>query len=245
MILLFLMSWTAWTGEEKASEPLPFDMAQVSYVIGNQMGKNLKRDNIELDIDQFLDGLTDGTQGKAKVEEEAMRKIMRDFQQEMRNRAMAARKEASEKNQREADQFMAANKEKEGIVSLPSGLQYKVLRAGTGKQPSTSDKVRTHYAGKLLDGTEFDSSYKRNTPMDFQVTRVITGWTEALLLMKEGAKWELYIPPKLGYGERGSGNIPANSALVFEVELLEILPAEAAGEDDHAGHNHKPGEKHN
>jgi FKBP-type peptidyl-prolyl cis-trans isomerase len=240
MILFLLMSLAAWQEGEKAPEPLPLDMAKVSYIIGNQMGKNLKRDKIELDVDQFLDGLTDAGQEKSKISEEEMRNIMRDFQTAMRERSLVERKAASEKNQQEADKFLAENKAKEGVVTLPSGLQYKVLREGTGKQPTTDDKVRTHYSGKLLDGTEFDSSYKRNTPMDFQVTRVITGWTEALLLMKEGAKWELYIPPNLAYGERGSSNIPPNSALVFEVELLEILPA--ATVEDHEGHDHKPDE---
>jgi len=241
MILFFLMTLAAWQEGDKPAEPPELDMAKVSYIIGTQMGKNLKRDKIEIDIDQFLDGLSDAGQDKSKVTEEEMRKTMRDFQTTMRERAMAESKAAGIKNQAEADNFLAANKEKEGVVTLPTGLQYKVLREGTGKQPTTADKVRTHYAGRLLDGTEFDSSYKRNAPMDFEITRVIPGWTEALLLMKEGAKWELYVPPNLAYGERGSSSIPPNSALIFEVELLEIL---APPEGTKTEHDHAHGDQH-
>lgn len=241
MILFLLMTLAAWQDGDQPADPLAIDMAKVSYIIGNQMGKNMKRDKIEIDIDQFLDGLSDAGQDKSKVTDEEMRKIMRDFQTAMRERAKAESKAAGIKNQAEADKFLAENKGKEGVITLESGLQYKVLREGTGKQPTTADKVRTNYAGKLLDGTEFDSSYKRNAPMDFEITRVIPGWTEALLLMKEGAKWELYIPPNLAYGERGSSSIPPNSALIFEVELLEILPpAPGAKEHDHTSGDQHP-----
>jgi FKBP-type peptidyl-prolyl cis-trans isomerase len=136
---------------------------------------------------------------------------------------MAAKKakEAAE-NLAVGTAFLEENKAKEGVKVTPSGLQYKVIQEGTGNTPTADDRVKTHYRGTLIDGTEFDSSYKRNRPAEFPVKGVIKGWTEALQLMKEGGKWELYIPANLAYGERGRPNIPANSTLIFEIELLEI-----------------------
>ncbi len=120
--------------------------------------------------------------------------------------------------------FFAENGKQEGVVTLPSGLQYRVLRAGTGKSPTLEDRVRVHYRGVLLDGTEFDSSYARGAPAEFGLARLIKGWQEALPLMREGAKWEIYIPAELGYGEAGAGNvIPPGAALIFEVELIAVL----------------------
>jgi FKBP-type peptidyl-prolyl cis-trans isomerase len=137
-------------------------------------------------------------------------------------------KEASE-GLAKGNAYLAANRTKEGVIVLPSGLQYKVITEGTGNTPVATDKVKTHYRGTLIDGTEFDSSYKRGTPAEFPVTGVIKGWVEALQLMKEGGKWELYIPANLAYGSRARPTIPANSALVFEIELIEIVkPAEPA-----------------
>lgn len=123
----------------------------------------------------------------------------------------------------EGETFLAANAKKDGVTVLPSGLQYKVITEGTGATPTTADRVTTHYRGTLVDGTEFDSSYKRGQPATFGVTKVIRGWTEALLLMKEGAKWELYIPYAMAYGERGRPSIPPYSALIFEIELISIV----------------------
>jgi FKBP-type peptidyl-prolyl cis-trans isomerase FklB len=131
-------------------------------------------------------------------------------------------KEQATKNLSESKNFLAANGKKEGIKIQPSGLQYKVLTEGSGKIPKAEDTVTVHYKGTLIDGREFDSSYKRGNPATFQVKGVIKGWTEALQLMREGSKWQLFIPPELGYGERGSGSIPPNSTLIFEVELLTV-----------------------
>jgi FKBP-type peptidyl-prolyl cis-trans isomerase FklB len=128
-----------------------------------------------------------------------------------------------EKNKAEGEAFLAENKKKEGVKTLPSGLQYKVIKAGTGKKPKVTDTVTTHYRGTLMNGTEFDSSYRRGQPVSFQVNGVIPGWTEALQLMEEGAKWQLFIPSNLAYGERGAGrDIGPNATLVFEIELLSI-----------------------
>jgi len=148
---------------------------------------------------------------------------MTEYQNQMREKMDIERKDSSKINLKESKAFLAENKEKEGVVTLASGLQYKVLKEGTGPLPQATDKVKTHYVGTLINGTEFDSSVKRGEPITFSVNGVIPGWTEALQLMKVGAKWKLFIPPELGYGENGAGNlIGPNAALIFEVELISI-----------------------
>jgi len=216
------------TAEEKINK--------VSYVMGNQFGKNLGRDGVEINLDLFTQGVTDGLEGKSQFDEAEMMQVLRSFQMELRAKAQEQQKIEAEKQKKISDEFLAANKAKPGVVTLDSGLQYKVITAGTGDKPSADDKVTVHYRGTLTDGKEFDSSYKRNSPATFPVKGVIAGWTEALQLMKKGAKWELVIPAKLGYGANGAPpNIPGNATLVFEVELLEI---EAGGHSAGDGHDH-------
>jgi FKBP-type peptidyl-prolyl cis-trans isomerase len=154
-----------------------------------------------------------------------MDKVYADFQQRMRAEQVAKMKAEAARNLAAGTAFLKANEAKEGVKVLPSGLQYKVIKEGTGKTPTATDMVNTNYRGRLLNGTEFDSSYKNNKPAKLAVNRVIPGWTEALQLMKEGGKWELYIPANLAYKERGSRTIPPNSTLIFEIELLEVLEA--------------------
>jgi FKBP-type peptidyl-prolyl cis-trans isomerase FklB len=210
--------------EEKKAPLFETEMDKVSYAIGAQMGQNFKRQKIEIKIESLIRGLRDATAGKELAfTEDEMKQIITSFSQRM----MAQRKELQKldaaRNLAVGKVFLDANKKKEGVKVLPSGLQYKILKEGTGKSPTAEDKVKTHYRGTLIDGTEFDNSYKRNKPAEFAVKAVIKGWTEALQLMKEGATWELYIPPDLAYGERGNRNIPGNSALIFQVELIEIV----------------------
>lgn len=207
------------------------EMDKVSYAIGVQLATNFKRQGIDIKIDKFVQGLKDATAGKKlELTEQEIKMTMMSFGQKM----MAKQKEKQKvdaakqkvdavKNIAAGKAFLAANGKKEGVKVLPSGLQYKVIKKGTGKTPTAADKVKTHYRGTLIDGTEFDSSYKKGKPVVFGVTKVIKGWTEALQLMKEGDKWELYIPADLAYGERARPKIPANSALIFEIELLEIV----------------------
>jgi len=152
-----------------------------------------------------------------------MRQVMTTFRQQMMAKQKQRQQVDGAKNLAMGKAFLEANGKKEGVKVLPSGLQYKVIKKGTGKTPTAADKVKTHYRGTLIDGTEFDSSYKRNAPAVFGVTQVIKGWTEALQLMKEGAKWQLYIPANLAYGERGRPGIPPNSTLIFDIELLEVV----------------------
>ena len=203
---------------------------KASYSIGYDIGTTFKKQNIELNTDAFIAGMKEGLSGKeASMTKEDREKTLEAFQKEMMEKQAAASKEAASKNLAEGEKFLAENKKKEGVKTTASGLQYKVLKEGTGPTPKETDTVVTNYRGTLLDGTEFDSSYKRNEPASFPVNRVIKGWTEALQLMKVGSKYQLFIPAGLAYGERGAGrDIGPNATLIFEVELLSIKPPEPA-----------------
>ncbi|KAF0145710.1 MAG: FKBP-type peptidyl-prolyl cis-trans isomerase FklB [Nitrospirae bacterium] len=197
---------------------------KVSYSIGLDIGNNLKRQSVDINPDAFAKGLKDAFAGrKPLMTEQEIRETMTAFQQEMIAKQLERSKGLGEKNKKEGEAFLAGNKKKEGVVALPSGLQYKVIKEGEGKTPKATDTVTVNYRGTLVDGTEFDSSYKRGQAADFQVGSVIAGWTEALKLMKEGAKWQLFIPAALAYGERGAGNaIGPNAVLIFEIELISV-----------------------
>lgn len=217
--------------QDKAQPQLKDQKEKASYSIGHELGTSLKKGNMEVNTDILMKGLKDGLSGaKSVLTDEQIKETMNTFQKEMMEKQQAVQKELGEKNKAEGTKFLAENKKKEGVVTTTSGLQYKVLKEGSGETPKETDTVVTNYKGTLLDGTEFDSSYKRNEPATFPVNRVIKGWTEALMLMKPGAKYQLWIPSELGYGERGVGkDIGPNSTLVFEVELLSIKPPETPG----------------
>ena len=212
------------------AETLKTEVEKVSYIIGTQIAGTFKTQDIEVNLDSLMLGLKDAMEGKElALGQDEMQQVYTLFQQQMRAKQAAKQAKEAAENLAAGTAFLEANKAKEGVKVLPSGLQYKVVTEGTGNTPTADDKVKTHYRGTLIDGTEFDSSYKRNKPAEFPVKGVIKGWTEALQLMKEGGKWELYIPANLAYGERGRPGIPANSTLIYEIELLEILkPAEPA-----------------
>ena len=208
---------------EKA-EIFKTETEKVSYIIGTQIARNFKSQEIEVNLDTLLMGLKDALQGdKLVMSQDEMQKVYSVWQQKMRAKQAAKKAKEAAENLAAGTAFLEANKAKEGVKVTPSGLQYKVITEGTGDTPTADDKVKTHYRGTLINGTEFDSSYKRNRPAEFPVKGVIKGWTEALQLMKVGGKWELYIPADLAYGERGRPSIPANSTLIFEIELLEIV----------------------
>jgi len=222
---------------EQAAAPKPetlkTEVEKVSYIIGTQIARNFKTQEIVVDLDSLMMGLKDALEGKQlALSQEEMQQVFTRFQQQMRAKQAAKQAKEAAANLAAGNAYLEANKAKEGVKVLPSGLQYKVIKEGTGNTPTADDKVKTHYRGTLINGTEFDSSYKRNKPAEFPVKGVIKGWTEALQLMKEGGKWELYIPANLAYGQRGRPNIPANSTLIFEIELLEVTkpaaPAQAA-----------------
>ncbi|TXK52190.1 FKBP-type peptidyl-prolyl cis-trans isomerase [Pontibacter qinzhouensis] len=193
---------------------------KISYIIGRDMATNLTKQGIEIEADAFVVGLKEVLSGKpSSLSQSEVQQAMMALQQEMSQKQGAQGGE----NQKAGEAFLAENKNKEGVKTLPSGLQYQVLKEGNGKSPAASDKVTTHYHGTLIDGTVFDSSYERGQPATFPVNGVIAGWTEALQLMQEGAKWRLFIPSELAYGSQGAGDvIGANATLVFDVELLSV-----------------------
>ena len=197
---------------------------KISYSVGYRLGGDFKRQQVDIKSDMLLQGIEDAASGgEALMTDEEMRTVMMSLANRVKAAQMEKMKQQGAENIKAGEAFLAENSGKEGVTSLPSGLQYKVITAGEGKSPQKSDKVTVNYRGSLIDGTEFDSSYSRNKPATFGVGQVIPGWTEALQLMKEGDKWEIVIPSKLGYGERGAGaKIPPNSTLVFEVELISV-----------------------
>jgi FKBP-type peptidyl-prolyl cis-trans isomerase FklB len=210
--------------ESQNSSTLTTQKDKVSYALGMNLGANLHRQSVEVDPKVLLQGLEDGMAGgKTLLSEEQARAALTELQSDLRKKQQEKMQQAGEANKKQGDEFLAANQGKEGVVALPSGLQYKILSAGTGPKPAASDSVVCNYRGTLIDGTEFDSSYKRGQPATFQVGRVIKGWTEALQLMPVGSKWQLFVPSQLAYGEQGAGgNIGPNATLIFDVELLSI-----------------------
>jgi FKBP-type peptidyl-prolyl cis-trans isomerase FklB len=228
-----------------ASRELKTQKDSVSYGIGMDIGSSLKSQAFDagtLELDKLKAGINDMLSGaKPAMTDSQMRMVLTAFQQRMMMRQDSVNKAKAETNQKAGEEFLAKNAKDSGVVVTPSGLQYKVLKEGTGKSPDSSAMVTVHYTGTLLDGTEFDSSVKRGQPATFPVTGVIPGWTEALLMMKEGAKWKLWIPASLGYGAQQRGpHISPNSTLVFEVELISAGGAGSQGgaADPHAGHGH-------
>jgi len=207
---------------------------KVSYSIGVDIGNTMKKQSMDIDPDVLAKGLKDAfTGGKTLMTEQEVTETLNGLRMEMMAKQQERMKEAGEKNKKEGEAFLAENKKKEGVVTLPSGLQYKVITEGTGKMPKLTDTVTVNYKGTLIDGTEFDSSYKRGQPATFPVNGVIPGWTEALQLMKEGSKWQVFIPSNLAYGERGAGNqITPNAVLIFDVELISVK----SGEDHPSPH---------
>jgi len=198
---------------------------KVSYAIGLNVGRNLKRDSLEVDTSILLRGIKDAMAGgKTLLTDDEVRQVMTTLQADLRKKQAEKMQAATEANKKEGETFLAANKDKDGVVTLPSGLQYKILKEGTGPKPTATDSVVCNYRGTLLDGTEFDSSYKRGQPATFPVNGVIKGWTEALELMSVGSKWQLFVPAELAYGLRGApgGTIGPNATLIFEVELISI-----------------------
>ncbi len=201
--------------------------AKASYAIGMNLGNSLKKQSVDVDANLVAQGVKDamGT-GKTLLTEDEANAALAVLQASLKEKQKAKMEQAAEKNRTDGAAFLAANKAKPGVVTLPSGLQYKIITEGTGPKPKLEDSVQCNYRGMLIDGKEFDSSYKRGQPTTFPVNRVIPGWTEALQLMPVGSKWQLYIPSNLGYGAQGAGgDIGPNSTLIFDIELLAIPSA--------------------
>jgi FKBP-type peptidyl-prolyl cis-trans isomerase FklB len=215
---------TATTAKTAAPLTLKTDYEKQSYAMGMNLGLGLHHQGMTLDPALVARGMKDAMNGgKTALTEEEARSVIQKLQGDVRQKVEAKAKEEGLANRKAGEEFLAANKTKEGVVALPSGLQYKIETAGTGPKPTTSDTVTCNYRGTLIDGKEFDSSYKRGEPASFPVGGVIKGWTEALQLMPVGSKWQLFIPPDLAYGDRGAGgDIGPGETLIFEVELLSI-----------------------
>ena len=230
--LLFALSLSA-CDSAVTKKSLDTDKEKLSYTIGAQIGTGLRRDDIELDMNAFRQGIEDGKAEKELLLSDTdMQQVMiqqRTAMMEARNSKIETLRASGEKNKMEGEKFLAENKKKEGVVTLKSGLQYKIVKKGEGESPKQEDVVVAHYRGTLLDGTEFDSSHKRGQPASFPLNRVIKGWQEVLQLMKPGSKWEVFIPSDLAYGKSVSGEkIGPDSTLIFDIELLEVKKSDAA-----------------
>lgn len=223
---------SAGTAKSTAKGPavaLKTQKEKASYAIGLNIGKSMKKDAVDIDPALLSRGIRDALAGNKPLLSDAdAQAALMALQADLRKKQEEKLQIAGEANKKEGEAFLAANKSKEGVVALPSGLQYKILKEGTGPKPTAADTVICNYRGTLLDNTEFDSSYKRGQPATFPVGQVIKGWTEALQLMPVGSKWQLFVPSELAYGPRGvGGDIGPNSTLIFEVELLSIQAKEA------------------
>jgi FKBP-type peptidyl-prolyl cis-trans isomerase FklB len=210
----------------KTQKPMTLDTQKdkLSYAIGMNFGASLRKQSVEVDPNVLVKGLKDSLAGsKTLLTDEESHTLITGLQADMRKKQEEKMAQAGDSNLKQGQEFLAANKSKDGVVTLPSGLQYKILQAGSGAKPTSSDSVVCNYRGTTIDGKEFDSSYKRGQPATFPVSGVIKGWTEALQLMPVGSKWQLFIPGDLAYGARGAGpDIGPNATLVFEVELISI-----------------------
>ena len=222
--------------QEQAKEPEPMTLdtpeKRLSYGVALRMGERMVADGMAMDVDAYALGMRDAFEGaEPRVTEEEITAEMMAFQERMQAEREAEQALLSAGNAEAGAAFLAENAQREGVMVTESGLQYEVLEAGTGASPSTDDQVEVHYRGTLIDGTVFDSSYDRGETVTFGVTQVIAGWTEALQLMQEGAKYKLYIPSDLAYGAGGAGQlIGPNSTLVFEVELIDVVESDPAAE---------------
>jgi FKBP-type peptidyl-prolyl cis-trans isomerase FklB len=232
---------TGTAAKATTAGPLTTKTEKFSYAlgmdIGSKVGPSLKKQSVDVDPALVSQGLKDAMSGgKTRLTEEEAQKVLTDMQAEVTKQRQEKQEKAAAANKAEGDAFLAANKSKEGVVTLPSGLQYKILKEGTGPKPVAGDTVSCNYRGTLINGTEFDSSAKHGEAAKFGVSQVIKGWTEALQLMPVGSKWQLFVPPSLAYAERGAGaDIGPDTTLIFEVELLSIEKAK----DDKSGADKK------
>ncbi len=223
LIPTLALGWLVSSAAAQDKPDLTNPVQRTSYAIGVDMAAGFKAHDVKLDPKALAAGITDALAGKPALTDQQVREALTKFNEEMMAKAEAKDKVDGEKNLKAGEAFLAANAKKEGVKTTATGLQYKVLKSGTGATPKLTDTVKVHYHGTLIDGTVFDSSVQRGQPVVFPVSGVIAGWTEALQMMKVGDKWQLFIPAKLAYGERSpSPQIGPNSTLIFEVELLGI-----------------------
>ncbi len=220
IVFVFVFVWHAQAQEKT----IPKDKKEkAGYALGANMGRNMKDLSIEIDADMVAKGIKDAQTGKFVLSDEEIRAVLTDLNKETQARQNEKMKAIAEKNKREGDAFLKENEKAKGVVKLPSGLQYKIIKEGTGKTPKATDTVTVHYKGTFIDGTEFDSSARRNQPLEIKANGVIPGWTEILLRMKTGSKYTVFIPANLAYGEKGAPPvIGPNAVLIFDIELISI-----------------------
>lgn len=217
------LSVPAFAQSEKGAEDKDVSNEKISYVIGYDLFTKVKSNYGKVDVDAFFKGIQDAVEGDPSMGDKEMKEAMAMFKQKLRQEQMQKTQKALKKNKAAGAAFMDENKGKEGVKTLENGIQYIVLKEGTGKSPEKTDKVKCHYKGMTIDGKVFDSSYKRGEPAEFKLDQVIQGWTETIPMMKTGGKWKIFIPADLAYGNRGAGKvIEPGSTLIFEVELLSI-----------------------
>ena len=220
--MLIMTGLATMIANAASKDDLKDQKKRFGYGLGANYARNLKQNNLDVDLEMFLQGMKDFLSGESLMSDQEIQSTTKEVGDVVRAQRNAEQEKVAKENAAEGESFLEANKTKEGVKTLGSGMQYKVVQTGEGPIPTASDKVRVHYKGTFIDGKEFDSSYKRNQPATFNVTGVIKGWTEALQLMKVGSKWQLFIPSDLAYGKGGNRSIPPNSTLLFEVELLGI-----------------------
>jgi FKBP-type peptidyl-prolyl cis-trans isomerase FklB len=228
-LVVYALTTGCKDGNSGGSVTLKSKSDTVSYIIGTSIGANFKQNGLEINNDVLIKGIEAGQKGtKPIISEEVVKRVMSNLQKDVMAKQQLRMKDEAVKNKKAGDQFLAENKKYDGVITLPDGLQYKIIKKGNGPMPKATDKVTVNYEGTTIDGKVFDSSYERKQPASFPVSQVIKGWSEALQLMPVGSTWQLFIPSDLAYGERGQQNIPAGSTLIFKVELLSIDKADAA-----------------
>lgn len=228
-VISMAMSTTIAAADATATTSLNSDMDKLSYSIGADLGKNFKKQGIEISPAAMAKGLQDGMSGgQLLLTEQQMKDVLNKFQKDLMAKRNAEFTKKAEENKAKGEAFMSQNKAKEGVVSLPSGLQYKIIQTGTGAKPAKDDTVTVEYTGKLIDGQVFDSTEKTGKPATFKVSQVIPGWTEALQLMPAGSTWEVYVPASLAYGPRSVGGpIGPNETLIFKIHLISVKKSDA------------------
>lgn len=231
--VLFIMSCSWATADQKSSTELETKLQKENYSIGYQLGAGMNFDKVEVDVDTLVKGLLDGLEGaEPLIAKEQIKEHILDIKKVSREARLKERQELMVKNGEKAREFLTKNAKKKDVKITESGLQYKILKEGEGPSPTSYDYVKVHYRGTFLDGHEFDSSYKKGEPQIFQTDGVIRGWTEALQMMKVNSKWRVFVPPELAYGRGGlEGTIPPNQLLVFEIELLSFGPTGTEGQE--------------
>ncbi len=229
VVLGFLLSLLVVSGAVVAQDTPPQDRSKLSYAIGYDIGLNLRRQNLDLDLEQILKAVRDThNEVEPSVPPEEMSQLLTTLNERLKKERLEEFQALADQNQTRSNEYLAANRSKQGIVALPSGVQYRVIESGEGNRPGPTETVTVHYRGSRMDGLEFDSSFARGTPETFQVDKVLQGWQEVLPLMRVGASWQVFVPPEMAFGLRGQPPVGPNEAVTFDLKLVQIGELEQA-----------------